>query len=243
MGIINLTDDSFYVGSRVEPDNLLETASRMIDDGADILDIGAESSSPGSERVPESQELFKIQKATKLLKTHFPKVPLSIDTQRASVAKAALEEGADIINDVSGISDPNMLEIVKKYNAGLVIMHSRGDSKTMDSLTDYDDLIKDMLDFFNAKIHEAKSCGIDKLIIDPGLGFAKTKEQNWHILDNLSAFKALGYPLLIGHSRKRFLDGSLEKTLEVSAFCAKNGVGIIRVHDVKKNYAKLNCIP
>ncbi|MCL2474037.1 MAG: dihydropteroate synthase [Alphaproteobacteria bacterium] len=229
MGIINLTEDSFYAPSRTGVEEVLKTAANMIEAGVDILDIGAESTRPGAERVPEAQELERIEAAAKIIKKHFPKVTLSADTTRASVAEAALKQGANIINDVSGVSDPEMLRVVKQYNAGLVLMHS---------LPLHDDIINDMVSFFNAKIKEITSYGINgsNIIIDVGLGFAKDTEQNLCILNNLDAFKALGYPLLIGHSRKRFTGGSLASTLAVSSFCADHGAAILRVHDVKENY-------
>ena len=253
MGIINLTEDSFHAPSRTGLDKILETAADMVNAGADILDIGAESTRPGADRVSEPLELERIEAAVKIIRKHFPEVLLSIDTTRASVAKAALEQGADIINDVSGISDSEMLKVVKQFDAGLVLMHSRGTPKTMDSLCLYDDLIGDMISFFNTKITEITSYGIDdsNIIIDVGLGFAKTAEQDLFILKNLDTFKALGYPLLIGASRKRFIGAALgepdpanrlEGTLAVSALCADQGVAILRVHDVLENYRAVKMI-
>jgi len=249
MGIINLTDDSFYAASRtggsVAP--AAARAVKMAAEGADILDLGAESTRPGSERVPEEQELSRMTESVKAIRRELPQMPLSIDTTRESVARAALAEGADIINDVSGLTfEPKLAAAAASNGAMLVLMHMRGTPATMSSLCDYNDLLAEMTAFFDDGIAKAASLGLakDKIILDPGIGFAKTYEQNLFLLKHPEAFRTFGLPLLVGASRKGSVgkatdspdpDGRLEGTLAISALCAWGGIDVVRVHDVREN--------
>lgn len=249
MGIINLTDDSFYEKSRTCGDVLLtvEKAVKMAQDGADILDIGAESTRPGSSRVQEDEEIKRMAEAVSAIRKELPSIPLSIDTTRASVAKAALDMGADIINDVSGLTfEPEIAKAAADGGAMYVLMHMRGAPETMQSMCSYDNILKEICDFFENGINTAQSYGLDRsrLILDVGLGFAKNYSQNLFLLRNMNAFDTFGLPMLVGVSRKGFVghatDSSstfdrLEGTLAVTSLCAWNNTEIVRVHDVAEN--------
>lgn len=249
MGIINLTDDSFFAGSRSGGDagEAARRAVRMAEDGADILDIGAESTRPGSGRVPEEQEQGRISAAVAAIRRELPDMPLSIDTTRASAAKAALDAGADIINDVSGLQfDEKLAPLAAEYKAMLALMHMRGEPSTMQTMCGYENLISEICSFLKTAAQKAAGYGVpsESIIIDPGLGFAKNYEQNLLILRHCESFKALGYPLLIGASRKGFIGAATERpdaadrlcgTLAVTSLCCAQGADIVRVHDVREN--------
>ena len=249
MGIINLTDDSFYAASRTGGDTVSAAAKakEMAAAGADLLDLGAESTRPGSARVPEEQELSRMTAAVREIRKILPQMPLSIDTTRESVARAALSEGADIINDVSGLSfEPKVAAAAAEAGAMLVVMHMRGTPADMASRCSYKDLLSEMAAFFDESIARAASFGLEreKIILDPGLGFAKNYEQNLFLLKHPEAFRTFGLPLLFGASRKgtvgRATDSPeaaarLEGTLAISALCAWSGVDILRVHDITAN--------
>lgn len=255
MGIINVTPDSFFAGSRKESEEeVLKTASRMIEDGADILDIGGLSTRPGSEPVDEEEELRRVVPAVKAIRREFPLIPISVDTYRAKVAKEALDAGADVINDISGLQfDPNLAKVAAEYKAPLVIMHIKGTPKDMQQNPSYEDVIREIAEYFLERMEFALSSGIrpENIILDPGIGFGKSYEHNLEILNRLKEFRSLKKPLLIGASRKTFIgkalgglppEERLEGTLAVTALCALNGVEIVRVHDVKENKRVLDLV-
>lgn len=249
MGIINLTDDSFYEGSRAgaDTDEAVRRAVQMAEDGADILDLGAESTRPGSSRVPEAQELARMSDAVRAIRRELPHMPLSIDTTRSSVARAALDEGADIINDVSGLQfDEGVATAAAEHSAMLIVMHMRGMPADMQSMCGYDNLISEVCDFLRSAASRAEELGVarENIIVDPGIGFAKDYNQNLFLLSHCESFKTLGYPLLVGASRKGVVAQAtktadardrLSGTLAVTALCCAQRADIIRVHDVKEN--------
>jgi dihydropteroate synthase len=240
MGILNVTPDSFADGGRHnEFDDAVAHGLAMIAEGVDIIDIGGESTRPGADRVSEEEELERtIPVITELVKHG---VTISIDTMRASTAEAAVKAGASIINDVSGgLADSHMLQTAARLKVPYIAMHWRGQSKDMNSKAIYGDVVNDVIAELNERIEAALDAGIqkDKLIIDPGLGFAKDAEHNWAIIDSIDRFVALGYPVLVGGSRKRFLGGSSPDereatTIELTKRLGTTGVWAVRVHSVK----------
>jgi dihydropteroate synthase len=240
MGILNVTPDSFADGGRHnEFDDAVAHGLAMIAEGVDIIDIGGESTRPGADRVSEEEELERtIPVITELVKHG---VTISIDTMRASTAEAAVKAGASIINDVSGgLADSHMLQTAARLQVPYIAMHWRGQSKDMNSKAIYGDVVNDVIAELNERIEAALDAGIqkDKLIIDPGLGFAKDAEHNWAIIDSIDRFVALGYPVLVGGSRKRFLGGSSPDereaaTIELTKRLGATGVWAVRVHSVK----------
>lgn len=249
MGIINLTDDSFFEGSRCygDAEKAAARAVKMAEDGADILDLGAESTRPGAPRVPEEQERERMAAAVAAIRRELPHMPLSIDTTRASVAGAALENGADIINDVSGLQfDNGVAEAAARHKAMLVLMHMRGTPSDMQTMCGYDDLMSEVCSFLDEAAEKAVSLGVarESIIIDPGIGFAKDHAQNLFLLRHCESLKALGYPVLVGASRKGTVGKAtgradagdrLYGTLAVTSVCCWQGADIIRVHDVREN--------
>jgi dihydropteroate synthase len=244
MGILNITPNSFFDGGKYTNEkSILIQVEKMLTEGADFIDIGAYSSKPNSEFVSEQEEQNRLIPVINLVLNNFPKTLIAVDTFRANVAKAGIENGACIINDISaGSLDENMLQTVAKLQVPYIMMHMKGNSKTMQSLTQYENITKEMLFYFSEKVALARSFGINDLIIDPGFGFAKTLEQNFEVLNNLELFQMLELPLLVGVSRKSMI----YKTLEISAEFALNGTSvlntialqkratILRVHDVKE---------
>jgi dihydropteroate synthase len=244
MGILNVTPDSFYDGGFYDNQKkVLNQVEKMINDGASIIDIGGYSTRPGADNISPEVELARILPIVKLIKERFSKILISIDTFRSEVAKQCVENGADIINDISGGSlDSKMFETVAKLNVPYIIMHMRGNPSNMMDKTDYENIIEEMDNYFSEKIELAKSFGINDIIIDPGFGFAKTTKQNFDILKNLTYLKKLDKPLLVGVSRKSMI----YKTLNLSPIDSLNGstvlhtisllkgANIIRVHDVKE---------
>jgi len=240
MGILNVTPDSFADGGR---HNDLEAAVarglEMIAEGVDIIDIGGESTRPGADRVSEVEEIARTIPVITELAKHG--VRISIDTMRASTAEAAIRAGASIINDVSGgLADSEMLKTAARLQVPYIAMHWRGQSKDMNSKAIYGDVVSDVISELNERIEAALDAGIhkDKLIIDPGLGFAKDAEHNWAIIDSIDRFVALGYPVLVGGSRKRFLGGETpdereQATIELTKRLGTTGVWAVRVHSVK----------
>lgn len=248
MGIINITDDSFYPGSRRKDLNdVLNTAEQMIKNGVDILDIGGESTRPGSEPVELEEELQRVVPVIKAIKENFD-ILVSVDTYKAKVAAKAIEVGADIINDISAMRfDKDMATVVRENNVPIVLMHIKGTPKDMQLNPYYDDVIKEIMEYFYERINYSVDKGIDpkKIIIDPGIGFGKRLEDNIEILRKIDSFKVFGRPLLIGASRKSMIgailgnlpvEERLEGTLAISSWAFFKGVDIIRVHDVKENY-------
>lgn len=248
MGIINVTPDSFYIGSRkLNKEEILNTAKDMVENGVDIIDIGGQSTRPGSSFVNEEEEWNRVIPAIEAIRENFPEVLISVDTFRAKVAEEAIKKGADIINDISAFRfDENLLRIVKEYKVPYILMHMKGTPKDMQINPYYEDVIKEIYEFFIEKINFMVENGIEenKIIIDPGIGFGKRYEDNLEILARLKEFKSLKKPLLIGASRKSFIgkalsdlppEERLEGTLGITALCVLNDVDIIRVHDVKEN--------
>lgn len=244
MGVLNVTPNSFFDGGKYKnEDEILSLVEKMLSEGATFIDIGAYSSKPSAEFVSEQEEIHRIIPAIELILQHFPHALLSIDTFRAEVAKASIESGAAIINDIAaGELDDKMFEVIAKYNVPYIMMHMRGNPQTMQSLTQYDDIVKEMLFYFSEKVKKARNMGINDLILDPGFGFAKTTDQNYEVMQKMELFNLLELPVLAGVSRKSMI----YKTLGVSAQEALNGTTvlntialtkgakILRVHDVKE---------
>ena len=245
MGIVNVTPDSFSDGGKFfSPEVAISHASKLITQGANIIDIGGESTRPGAEQVSESEELKRVIPVIEKIRTDNPTILISIDTTKASVAKHAVEAGADIINDVSGLSfDNNMIGIVESYNIPVVIMHMKGNPQNMQLNPDYKDIVNEILDFFKMKIEIAIQSGINRsmIILDPGIGFGKTVEHNFELLSRLNEFNVLELPIMIGPSRKSFIgitldlppEDRLEGTAAAVSAGVMNGANIVRVHDVK----------
>jgi dihydropteroate synthase len=244
MGIINLTTDSFYAGSRIEhADALLTKAASMLEEGADILDLGAMSSRPGATISQPEDEVATIVPAIKLLTKHFPKAILSIDTLHSTVASAALEAGAHMINDISAASyDPNMFRVVSQDAIPLIMMHMLGLPSDMQLKPSYTDVTYEILVYFTNRIQAGKDAGVRDLIIDPGFGFGKTLQDNYTILKQLEAFHIFDLPVLAGISRKSMIWKPLHTTAEhalngtsaLHMVALQKGANILRVHDVKE---------
>ena len=245
MGIVNVTPDSFSDGGKFfSPEVAISHASNLVGQGADIIDIGGESTRPGAEQVSESEELKRVIPVIEKIRTDNPTILISIDTTKASVAKHAVEAGADIINDVSGLSfDNNMIGIVESFNIPVVIMHMKGNPQNMQLNPEYKDIVNEILDFFKMKITIAIQSGINRsmIILDPGIGFGKTVEHNFELLSRLNEFNVLELPIMIGPSRKSFIgitldlppEDRLEGTAAAVSAGVMNGASIVRVHDVK----------
>lgn len=244
MGILNITPDSFYDGGKYKSDaDFLNQTEKMLTDGATFIDVGAASSKPSAQIVSEEQELQRITPVITAILKYFPNILLSIDTYRSQVARSSIENGAAIINDISaGALDANMMQTVAKLNVPYIIMHMRGTPQTMQSLTDYENIIHDILFYFSQKLHEARSLGIVDLIVDPGFGFAKTTAQNFEILKYFELFQNLEVPILAGISRKSMIYKTLQTeasqalngTTVLNTVAATKGASILRVHDVKE---------
>ena len=248
MGILNVTPDSFSDGGEYDRiETALAKAREMISNGVDIIDIGGESTRPNAKAVAVEEELQRVIPVIEQLRKE-SSIPISIDTTKATVAKKAIAAGADIVNDISGATyDDGMLETVAELNVPIILMHIRGNPKTMQSLTDYQDVVAEVKEFLNERVSKAIACGIarDKIIIDPGIGFAKKAEQSLELLQRLSEFKALELPMLIGVSRKSFMrpilqkDDPKERIWGTAAACygaIVRGADILRVHDVPQMY-------
>jgi dihydropteroate synthase len=244
MGILNITPNSFFDGGKYKNETeLLERVEKMLDEGAAFIDVGAYSSKPNAEFVSEEEEISRIIPVVNVLQKHFPDILLSIDTFRAGVAQRCIENGAAIINDISaGKLDDKMLETIARFQVPYIMMHMKGTPQTMQTFTQYGDIIKEILFYFSERIAVARALGINDLIVDPGFGFAKTLEQNYEVMQKLELFQMLELPLLIGISRKSMI----YKTLDINAETALNGTTvlntialtkgakILRVHDVKE---------
>ncbi len=244
MGILNVTPDSFFDGGKFKniEDALLQT-NKMLQDGATFIDIGAYSSKPGANPVSEEEELTRILPIVTQIQSAFPNCILSIDTFRSSVAKACVEAGAAIVNDISGGNlDPNMFTTVAELKIPYILMHMRGTPQNMQQNITYDNLIKDIIFYFSEQIYKAKEAGINDIIIDPGFGFAKTLEQNYELLHKLDLLQNLDAPILAGLSRKSMIyrtlktdaKNALNGTTALNMVCLNHGANILRVHDVKE---------
>lgn len=255
MGIVNVTPDSFYDGDKLASDVLiLKQVEKMLTDGATFIDLGGQSTRPTSTFLTADEELQRLTPALKSILKQFPETIISIDTFHSKVADECLNLGAAMINDVSaGGLDEQMFEIVAKHQVPYVMMHMRGTPNTMQKLTDYEDLIKEILFYFSEKIAKARSLGINDLILDPGFGFAKTIEQNFELLSKMELFQLVELPLLVGVSRKSMIcktlgitpENALNGTTILNTIALTKGANILRVHDVKEAvesvelYAKL----
>lgn len=245
MGIVNVTPNSFYDGGKHnEINSIIRQVEKMISEGADIIDIGAYSSKPSAEFVSEQDEINRLKVVIKELVNTFPSVVLSVDTFRASVAKFAVDQGVAMVNDISaGLLDDAMLPTVAELKVPYIMMHMRGTPQTMQSLTQYDDVVKEMLFYFSERIQKARSFGISDIVIDPGFGFfAKTVEQNYEVLHKMELFEMLELPILVGVSRKsmiyKVLESSPQEALNgtsvLNTIALQKGAKILRVHDVKE---------
>jgi dihydropteroate synthase len=244
MGILNVTPNSFYDGGKFTlSENGLSHVGKILEEGATFIDIGAYSSKPNAEFVSEEEERNRILPVVQSILKQFPDALLSIDTFRSEIAAVCIENGAAIINDISaGNLDEKMMDVVAKYNVPYIMMHMRGTPQTMQSQTNYENIVKEMLFYFSEKVNKARSLGINDLIVDPGFGFAKTLEQNYEVLQNLELFKMLDLPLLAGISRKSMVykplgltaNEALNGTTVLNTIALTKGSNILRVHDVKE---------
>ncbi len=249
MGVLNLTPDSFSDGGRFLGDKAMQRAMQMIDEGADIIDIGGESTRPGAEEITPEAESARIMP---LIRELVPSTDalISVDTRHWQVAKEALASGADIINDVSGLREPKMAELAAETGAPVIMMHMMGDPKTMQDSPRYEDVVGDISLFFQERLEASGSVGVkrDRVILDPGLGFGKTAEHNLQIIGRLREFRSLGLPMLVGASRKSFVgkisgaDGRTEGSLAAASAAILNGANIVRVHDVKETVSVVRMI-
>jgi dihydropteroate synthase len=244
MAILNLTPDSFYDGGKYKNlKAMLSKVEQLLLDGADIIDVGGFSSRPGASDVPVEEELKRVIESIKLIKSHFPGSIVSIDTFRAVVAEKAIESGASIINDIScGEMDKNMFDLVKSAQVPYIMMHMQGTPQNMQQAPKYNDVVKEVMQFFAKKLEIAHKMGIADVIIDPGFGFGKTLEHNYQLLHNLPLFGNLGQPILVGLSHKSMINKvlnirageSLNGTTVLNTIALMNGADIIRVHEVKE---------
>jgi dihydropteroate synthase len=244
MGILNVTPDSFSdAGSFFDEQSILRQVQRMIDEGVDIIDVGGESTRPFAQPVAEQEELRRVIPAIQAIRSLSCNLPISIDTTKAGVARIALAAGATMLNDISALRhDPEMLCVVQEHNCPVIIMHMQGTPGDMQVNPCYEDVVEELCAFFQERTKWMQEQGIkrEQIIIDPGIGFGKTLEHNLAILRHINAFKQLGFPVLIGHSRKSFFGKLLNLAMEerdcpsavVSALCARQGVDILRVHHV-----------
>ncbi|MFL6568779.1 MAG: dihydropteroate synthase [Chthoniobacterales bacterium] len=251
MGVINVTPDSFSDGGRFfDPARAIEHGTRMLEDGAQIIDVGGESTRPGSDGVAAEEEISRVVPVIAKLREAGAKL-ISIDTSKATVARAALEAGAEIVNDVTGgRGDEAMMPLIAKSNAGFIIMHMQGTPRTMQDAPHYDDVVAEVRDFFRQQYSRAIESGVDPMAIafDPGIGFGKTLQHNVKLVQNLSELRIENRPLVIGVSRKSFLakvvgsgelDDRLAPTVALTALLRERGANVLRVHDVRPNVAAL----
>ena len=243
MGIVNVTPDSFSDGGQfIDKDKAVIHALEMIEDGVDIIDVGGESTRPGSEPVSESDELNRVIPVIEEILKKKPDAVLSIDTTKARVAEVAMKSGALIVNDISGGTfEPEIFNVVKEFNAAMILMHIKGKPKTMQSSPVYSDVVSEVYGYLAKQTQIASNKGIDKIIVDPGIGFGKRTEDNLTIIERLEDFKSLGFPIMIGLSRKSFIGNILNLPVEdrddatnaLNLFAISKGARIIRTHNVK----------
>ncbi len=244
MGIVNLTPDSFYKSSRISTDKeLLKQVESMLNDGMDILDLGGYSSRPGAKNVSIQEEIERVKSPIQQIKKAFPSLPLSLDTFRSDVAEVGLNEGIEIINDISaGLLDERILDVVAAAKVPFIAMHMQGNMETVHNTFEYGELFNEMVRYFSERISTLQSKGIHDIIIDPGFGFSKSIEQNYQLLDQLDQFQLLEKPILVGFSRKSMIykklnktaDESLNGTTVLNTIALSKGASILRVHDVKE---------
>lgn len=247
MGILNITPDSFYENSRTAIEEVVAKAGQMLADGADILDIGGESTRPGSEAVAAEEEQARVLPVIEALRKAYPEAVLSIDTYRASTARLAIEAGADVINDISAMeADAEMIDVVCETKAPIVLMHMRGTPKNMQTNCEYKNVVEEVACYLaeRANLLRERGVGADKIILDPGICFAKTVEQNLKLMRDLNALTSFGYPVLLAASRKSTIgkvlgelpaEERLEGTIATSCQAVYAGANMVRVHDVKEN--------
>ena len=243
MGIVNVTPDSFFAGSRVPADSVTARVSEMMAQGADIIDLGGYSSRPGADTVTAEEELARLVPAIAAIRERFPDIPVSVDTFRADVARECIAQGAGIINDIGGGDlDPEMFGTIADLRVPYILVHMRGTPATMQSLTYYDDVVADVLRDLAFKTDRLHQLGVNDVIIDPGFGFAKTVDQNYRLLAALGMFREIGCPVLAGVSRKTMIwkelgihpDEALNGTTAINMIALMNGADILRVHDVRE---------
>lgn len=245
MGVLNVTPDSFYDGGRYyRPQDAIARAGKMVEEGTDIIDVGGESTRPSSTPVDVDEEIRRILPVVRAITRQFD-VPVSVDTYKAEVARIALEEGAEIVNDISGLKfDVALAETVAKYGAGLVVMHIRGKPQTMQVRPEYEDLLAEVSDYLEGSLKLAEQAGVSRVntVVDPGIGFGKALEDNYRLIRSIPYFRRLGRPVMVGPSRKSFLwkvlkctpDDGLEGTISAAIFSFLFGADILRVHDVRE---------
>jgi dihydropteroate synthase len=242
MGIVNVNSDSFYSGSRVDENSILQFAQKHVDEGAMFLDLGASTSKPGSPISDAEDEWKRLKPALEIVRKAFPEIYISIDTYHSSVAQNAVEFGADLINDISaGSIDTKMFDTIVELQVPYVLMHMQGIPETMQKNPNYIDVTKEVIDHLIRNVHALKSKGVEDIIIDPGFGFGKTLDQNYQLFNNLEAFSIFEKPLLIGISRKSIItrlfdcnsDEALNGSTVLHSIALQNGANILRVHDVK----------
>ncbi len=244
MGVLNITPDSFYDGGKYKDEkSILSQTEKMLSEGATFIDIGAYSSRPGADSVSEDGELKRMLPIVEILLKTFPEIIISVDTFRSEVAKNCLESGVALINDISaGKLDESMLPTIARFKVPYIMMHMRGTPKTMQKLTNYKNLLVDILKYFSERIVQARKLGINDIIVDPGFGFSKTLTQNYELLSKLELFQNLGLPILAGLSRKSMIynpldttpKNALNGTTALNMVALMNGANILRVHDVKE---------
>lgn len=242
MGILNITDDSFYFKSRIESDvQLLKQAEKMLDEGATFLDLGAMSSRPNATQFTNETEKSRIASSVELILKEFPDALISVDTFRADVAQAGIDAGASIINDISGFSfDPKLLEVVARNKVAYILMHLQGNFETMHQVYSYQNVTKEVIQYFHEKIEILLKSGIHSIILDPGFGFSKNLEQNYQLLREMDRIQILERPVLVGISRKSMIykklgisaEEALNGTTALNSFALSKGASILRVHDV-----------
>lgn len=243
MAVLNITPDSFSDGGKyINTESAVKRAKEMIDEGADIIDIGGESTRPGAQSVDEEEELRRVIPVISRIR-EFSDIPISVDTYKSKVARDAIMSGADIVNDISGLKfDDKMISVVKEFDVPVVVMHIKGTPKDMQKNPQYSDLMREILEYFEERMKTLRESGIEKVIIDPGIGFGKRYEDNLKILNNLNEFTVFGLPVLVGSSRKSFIGTALSGrdvsdrlygSLAASAIALLNGASVLRVHDVK----------
>lgn len=244
MGIINITPDSFYEGSRKQSlADILSSVEQQIKEGADIIDLGAYSSRPNADNISTEEEWKRLSLALSNIRSNFSDIIISVDTFRSSIAESAMQEGADIINDISGGNlDAKMFEFVAKNKVPYVLMHMRGTPQTMQTMNHYDDITKEVISEIAERLNRLQSLGAEEIIIDPGFGFAKNVEQNFELFSKLEKFSSLGSPMLVGISRKSMIyktlntdvSEALNGTSVLNSIALMKGASILRVHDVRE---------
>ncbi len=252
MGVLNVTPDSFHDGGRHHQlPRALSVAAEMIEAGADLIDVGGESTRPGAATVDVAEEADRVLPVIEAIRDQFP-IRISIDTRKAEVARQALDAGADLVNDVTALGDDSMAELVAARCAPVVLMHMRGDPQTMQRDTRYDDLLGNVTEFLSERVETAVAAGVadDRIIVDPGIGFGKSAEGSLSLLEHLPALKRIGKPILIGASRKSFIGAALdlpvedrlEPSLAVAAYASAQGAHLVRAHDVRETVRAVRAI-